>query len=191
MNMFIKLFLPLLILLQFACGSSDSDESVNKPSRKKGESPLGTLLFLIEAPVQAQEFRSVHYPVPGRKVLALGQKIAFIDREVIVGHCYKFVDEVYNRSGYTNDRRKVVFSGDPRGPYADPKLVRPGDWIMHVNLEFNNVGHSCIFVRWLDRKNHVGCMLDYAGMMRREPATYRAHQLTKIFTILRGQSAEK
>ena len=186
MKSLIKLFLPAVALAVLSCTQSSSREMVNS-SPPKGESFLGSFLFLVEEPLQAREFKSRHYPLPGRKVLAQGQKMAFIDREIIVGNCSDFVEAVYTRAGYTPDKRITVFSGSHQGPYADPKLLKPGDCVSHINLEFQHNGHVGIFVRWLDKENQVACMLDYVGMMRREPGNYKPHQLTKVYRISRGK----
>ena len=182
-----KLFLPLLLLANFACTASDSRELISRPARMKGGSPLKSLLFLIEEPVQAREFKSPYYPIPGRQVLAEGEKMAFIDKEVIVGHCYQFVEAVFERAGYPTEKRMLVFNSGHQGPFADPDMLKPGDWVSHINLEYENNGHVGIFVRWIDRKRTFACMLDYVGEMRAEPGNYKYHKLTKIYRIYRAK----
>ena len=190
MRLYVKIPTMIFILLLFTCYSFFRQEFPVSEMDKNGRS-YRTEFFSFMDMLGAQEFPPEHCPIPGKKVLALGQKIAFVDREVIRGSCYRFVETVYNRAGYTADRRTIVFSRDRRGPFADPKIIKPGDWVMHVNLEFRYVGHSCIFVQWLDRKKHVGQMLDYVGMNRKQPASYRAHRLSRVFKIIRGHHPEQ
>lgn len=122
---------------------------------------------------------------PGARVLETARRMAEVNKEVMIGSCWDFVQAVFQRAGYEQQRRHRVFIGKPRGPYADPRLIQPGDWIMHVNLEFGGVHHSAIFVRWLDWQEKVALMWGYAGMKRAVPPTSQRHRLLKVFGILR------
>jgi hypothetical protein len=123
---------------------------------------------------------------PGERVLETGKKICFSDRKIIMGSCWDFVNAVYNEAGYTGNRRLTIFKRQGGGAFADTNIFRPGDWLMHINLEFGNVEHSGIFVKWEDRANNIATMLDYAGMNRAEAGKYRTHNLSKVFLVLRA-----
>lgn len=127
---------------------------------------------------------------PGQAVLSAGHRIAIAEKRVIQGSCWDFVNAVYLAAGFPEAGRASVFRGSQAGPYADPSLVRPGDWVMHRNLEYGEVEHSSIFVRWLDRDRSLALTLDYAGMNRNVPGRYSEHRYTKIFAILRPATRE-
>lgn len=122
---------------------------------------------------------------PGLKVLMVGQEVAFVQKELVVGSCWDFVNMIYNNAGYPSKKRKTVFHSQKSGPYADINQIRVGDWIMMLNQEFNNVEHSCIFVKWVDKFNKIAMTLDYVGMKRHELGKYDQHNLSKVFAILR------
>lgn len=122
----------------------------------------------------------------GRRVVATGKRLAFQERRIYRGSCYTFVDGVYKEAGYPPTRRHIVFKGSSRGPYADPNLLRPGDWVWHVNYEFGGVGHSSIFIKWIDRDRKMAQTLDHAGMNRAEPGKYRNHSMAGVFRITRA-----
>ena len=124
-------------------------------------------------------------PDPGQEVLAAGNKLVFADRQMVVGSCWDFVNAVYYAAGYPPDRRQSVFHGRQKGPYANLRLLRPGDWVMHVNYELGRIGHSGIFVRWLDRRRSLALMLDYVGMHRRVMGKLSEHNLSRVFAVLR------
>jgi hypothetical protein len=127
----------------------------------------------------------------GAKVLAAARQLAFVEKKIIRGSCWDFVHAVYTRAGFPQGKRHYVFRGKKRGPYADPAIIQPGDWLYHVNLEYHNVEHSCIFVRWLDRRKRLAQTIDYAGMKRREPGKRRRHRLVKVFTVIRAGRKKK
>ena len=123
---------------------------------------------------------------PGQKVLRTGQKLAIDRKIIIIGNCWDFVNAVFIEAGYPQGKRKIIFQGSTKGPYADPELLKPGDWVMHINMEYNGVDHSSIFVRWVDRGRHIAKVMDYAGMNKVQPGGYDEHAYTKIFCILRA-----
>ena len=124
---------------------------------------------------------------PGSKVVAAGYRIACEEKRIIKGSCWDFVNVVYNEAGYPQKWRTTVFEGKREGPYADPDLLKPGDWVMHWNLEYTKVNyeHSSIFVEWKDREGRVAKTLDYAGLDRLVPGKYTYHSYLKIFGITR------
>lgn len=140
-----------------------------------------SLIFSPAALLQAEGYSDVR----GKKVLNTAYRMAFVEKKVFSGSCYDFINAAYNQAGFTAKLRKTVFSGSRKGPYADINLFRPGDWVMHINLEFHSVEHSVIFVRWKDKARKIAVTLDYAGMKRREPGKYRDHDLSKVFRLIR------
>ena len=134
---------------------------------------------------EARDFAdSSNLLMPGYKVLETGFKMSLIDKTIIKGSCWDFVNEVYKRSG-VDEKKSVVFRSQKKGPYANEKLVRPGDWIYHINYQCNNIEHSAIFVCWKDFKNKIAITLSYAGGNRNLPGKYGEYKLSSIYSILR------
>lgn len=125
----------------------------------------------------------------GSKILAVAQKMAIIDKDIVRGSCWDFVNEVYKRAG-TASNKKVVYRSKKGGPYANPSMVKPGDWIYHVNYEYKNVEHSAIFVCWKDFEKRIAITLSYAGMNRNQPAKYGTYSLKGIYSIFRSPVIE-
>jgi hypothetical protein len=126
----------------------------------------------------------------GQRVLLAGERIAFVEKRVMKAGCWDFVNLVYNEAGFPAKARRVVFRGKRSGPYAGPELLRPGDWVMHVNREAANIEHSSIFVRWIDVARRRALALDYVGMKR--PATGRLsrHDYSRIYMVIRPKEAK-
>lgn len=123
---------------------------------------------------------------PGGKVLQAA--VTMIDeKEIIVGSCWGYINGVYNKAGFTSDKRESVYRQPETGPFADPTAIRPGDWVAYKNLPYGEIGHSAIFVEWIDFQKRSALTIEYAGMDRREPGRYREADLTKIFGIVRGK----
>lgn len=123
----------------------------------------------------------------GDKILAVAQKMAIIDKSVVKGSCWDFINEVYSRAG-TESNKKTIYRSKKSGPYANPSMVQPGDWIYHVNYEFRNIDHSAIFVCWKDFEKKIAITLSYAGMNRNQPAKYGTYNLKGIYSIFRNSS---
>jgi hypothetical protein len=123
----------------------------------------------------------------GKRVLETGQRLAFEEARIFRGSCWGFVNAVYEEAGYPAAKRVTIFRRQGNGAYADPALLAPGDWVMHINLEYGNVDHSAIFIDWIDRENLIARTLDHAGMNRPEPGKYRDHSMAKVFLIQRAQ----
>jgi len=124
----------------------------------------------------------------GRKILATGREMTIDNREIVRGSCWDYSNAVYTRSGYPNDRksRVVVFKGTKsKGPYADAKLIKPGDWLYYINHSYNGIEHSAIFVKWIDFDSRSALMLSYGGEKRNEPARYLTYDLSNVYQIIR------
>ncbi|WP_457608241.1 hypothetical protein [Nitratifractor sp.] len=122
----------------------------------------------------------------GRRVLRMGRSMVE-SGEILRGSCWSWLDTVYSRAGFPRSRRRVLFAGALRGPYADLSLLRPGDWIYHINHSYHGIEHSGMFVAWLDRKHHKALMLSYGGEGRRRPGRYRPYDITHTYRIIRPE----
>ncbi len=125
---------------------------------------------------------------PGVRVLETGFKMALLEKTIIKGSCWDYINEVYRRSGFA-DQKGTVFRSKKSGPYAAAQLVQPGDWVYHVNHQYNNIEHSAIFVCWKDFKKRIAITLSYAGMNRSLPGKYGEYQLNSIYSIFRPVAA--
>jgi hypothetical protein len=126
----------------------------------------------------------------GQRVLLTGVKIVFVEKRVMKGGCWDFANAVYTEAGFPQKQRKVVFQGTKKGPWAKAALLRPGDWIMHVNREAAGVEHSSIFVRWIDLSARTALALDYAGMNRPAPGRLSRHDYSRVYTVLRPKDVK-
>lgn len=123
---------------------------------------------------------------PALKVLQIGREMSLESKEVVQGGCWNYVDTVYNRAGYSEQKRQVVFQGEREtGLYADREMIRPGDWLFYINHDYREARHSAIFVDWLDYEKQIGLMLSYGGKERGEPARYSAYDLSHVYNIIR------
>ena len=122
---------------------------------------------------------------PGQKIVKTAEKIAIDQKRAVIGSCWDFINAVYNEAGYPENKRVMIFKGSRNGPYANPGELRAGDWVMHINLEFNGVEHSSIFIRWVDRGRKIAKVMDYAGQNKNQPGGYDEHTYSKIFCIVR------
>jgi hypothetical protein len=123
---------------------------------------------------------------PGLKIVKAGKKLAFKNKIIVVGSCWDFVNKVFKSAGYPSKKRKTIFRSRKKGPYASVKMIKPGDWLYHINMEFNGVEHSAIFIKWMNKAKKIAKMLAYAGMRRREPGRYKIHNLSKVYNIIRA-----
>ena len=122
---------------------------------------------------------------PGGKVLKAA--VEMVDEKVItLGGCWTYVNKVYEKAGFPKNKRIEIFKVDQTGPYCNPSLILPGDWIMYRNLPYNEVGHSAIFVEWIDFERRSALTIEYVGSNRKIPGRYREADITKIFGLYRG-----
>jgi len=123
----------------------------------------------------------------GLKILQTGYQMALIDMSIIKGSCWDFVNVVYNRSGFAN-AKQTIFSSQKKGPYAASSMVKPGDWIYHINHQFNNGEHSAIFICWKDFAKRIAITLSYVGMNRNAPGHFGEYHLDNIYSIFRPKN---
>jgi len=120
----------------------------------------------------------------GHEVLDKAREM--IGRKVIVvGGCWDYINAVYDRTGYPENKRSSVFKTERSGPYADLDLLEPGDWIYFVNHSYGDMEHSGIFVNWTNKITRRARMISYAGENRREPARYMTYDLRSVYSIMR------
>lgn len=117
----------------------------------------------------------------------LGTAVEMIEEEIIVtGACWDYINEVYNKAGFPLEKRKTIFSSSKDGPYANPGLIQPGDWLMYKNLPYGEISHSAIFVEWIDFERRSALTIEYIGRNRDVPGWFREADITKVYGILRG-----
>jgi len=108
-------------------------------------------------------------------------------KTLVVGACWDFVNRAFTDAGFPASKRETVFKGTGKGPYADPTLIKPGDWLYFVNLTFGNVGHSAIFVEWIDFDARSAITIEYIGQKKEMPGRFREYDITKCYAIFRGK----
>ncbi len=123
--------------------------------------------------------------IQDNKILATAHQMAIVEKKIIIGSCYDFVNAVYLRAGFPPKQRKLIFHSPKRGPFADIDLIQPGDWVMHINIEYHLVEHSTIFVDWIDKRRRIALTMNYVGMKRQQPGKYSRHTLSRVFGIIR------
>ncbi len=113
---------------------------------------------------------------PGGKVIktALEKLKAKV---IIKGGCWDWVNYVYKEAGYPEKYRQKIFWGKKKGPYAKASRLKNGDWIMFKNLSYGNVGHSGIFLYWIDYKKRIAMVLSYRGENSETPGRYKAYDI--------------
>jgi hypothetical protein len=121
----------------------------------------------------------------GRLVLETGRRMALVDRVVILGACWDYANAIYKRAGFPANKRKTVFNKPKTGPYADPGLFEPGDFLSYNRDEKGSWVHSAIFVDWTKPGGRVALMLTYVGRRQPIPALYARNDLSRVFRVVR------
>lgn len=123
----------------------------------------------------------------GERILQIGKKMALVDKEIIRGGCWSYIDTIYNRAGYPLKKRKYIFYGKKgKPPYAPLHLIKPGDWLYYINHSYKKSEHSGIFVRWHNRLKKQAVILSYGGENRKKPGRYRIYDISNTYVILRA-----
>lgn len=175
----LKICLTFVGLVCFTMGNSQTNKQLDKSSNN----------FCL---CQNQDTSNyvVTENIGSNRVLEIGMDMALFSKTIILGSCWDFVNEVYKRAGVTASK-KTIFKSKLKGPYANQNLVKPGDWVYHINKSYNNIEHSAIFICWKDFKNKIAITLSYAGMNRSVPANYGTYDLSNIFAIFRPEMEHK
>jgi hypothetical protein len=116
-------------------------------------------------------------------VLKTGYELSFVSKTVIRGSCWDFANEVYKRAGVS---KETLFASSKGKRYADHDMVKPGDWIYHINYAYGNVEHSAIFVCWKDKAARQAITLSYVGRNRSAPGRLEVVDLRSITSIFRS-----
>lgn len=155
------------------------EDDADRAEEEDDEIPAPLSLVLMEAEREATPLAS--------RVLAMGRHMALDIGEILRGACWHYANAVYERAGFPDHsgKRRIVFKGTKKGPYADPSVIQPGDWLYYVNLSYRNIEHSAIFVSWVDQKKRKALMLSYSGGRRREPGRYLTYDLSKVYQVMR------
>jgi hypothetical protein len=121
---------------------------------------------------------------PGAKVIAAALTLVR-SGTVVKGGCWDWVNRAFNDAGYTANKRRAVFQSKPEGPFVNIALIEPGDWISFRNLTYGEIGHSALFVDWIDFDRHSAITLEYAGENREIPGRYREFDIFKCYLVTR------
>lgn len=161
-------------------------KQVNKYSSIQQKYSKSALNQDLEAFLEAAENQA---EFGGRKVLSAGRKMVLQEKAVIRGSCWDYANAIYNRAGYENlkTERQLVFKGTRKGPFAKPQLIKPGDFLSHLNHAHHRGVHSAIFVGWQDYARQQALMLSYAGERKSQPARYKIYDLSNVYQIVRAQ----
>lgn len=123
----------------------------------------------------------------GKKILQTARQMTLINREILPGSCWDYINAVFNRAGFTHKKRTYVFHENyPDGPFANHDDIQAGDWLYFINHSYHDIQHSSLFIGWVDEANSQGLMLSYGGEQRNETARYRVYDLSHVYAIIRA-----
>jgi hypothetical protein len=120
-------------------------------------------------------------------VLQSAYKMSYVDNKVIQGSCWDYVNSVFTRIESGSYKKYDIFLTKKAGPYAPKSMLRPGDWIYHVNYQFYGIDHSAIFICWRDYENSIAITLSYVGMQKWQTAKFGEYDLKSVYGIFRMQ----
>ena len=124
-------------------------------------------------------------PAAGKRILSQAREMTVVNREILPGACWDYINAVYNRAGYPDKARHTVFHSKKAGPYAAVSQILPGDWLYFINHSYHGVEHSSLFVAWADKGAMRAYMLSYPGEQRRETARYLVYDLSNVYQVVR------
>jgi len=180
----------MFVSIEYGCMSLRSSGFRNLSSAGKGStnknSPNGKPYDFSIGSFSAIARQHAEGKSAGSRVLAAAVEM-IDDKFIVVGSCWDYVNKVYDNAGYSANKRANVYYEKEDGPFVNPMLIKPGDWIMFRNLTFANIGHSVIFVEWLDFESRSALTIEYAGLNRKIPGRYREYDITKCFGLVRGK----
>lgn len=102
------------------------------------------------------------------------------------GSCWSYANKLYGLAGFTQTKRKVVYSAKKGTLLKDPSLISPGDWLYHVNYSFRNVEHSAIFVCWKDKANLLAITLSHVGQNKYAGGKFGVYDLKGVYQVTRA-----
>lgn len=124
--------------------------------------------------------------VEGREVLQSARRM-IKNNEIVLGSCWDYIDAIFMKAGFPQNRRMTIFKSKLQGPYVDEVLIEPGDWLYFMNHSYNNVEHSSVFVAWSDFATKQAVMISYAGGNQARPARYKIYDLSSVYNIMRAR----
>jgi hypothetical protein len=162
--------------------TGQTEPRTGDPAPRMGRPARGT--SVKSAAVIAR--RHARGKTPGAKILSVA--VSMVDKKTLVlGACWDFINAVYTKAGFTAKKRLTVYRQPETGPFADPAILKPGDWVMYRNLPYGEIGHSALFVEWIDFDKRSALTIEYVGGKRKIPGRYREADLTKIWGVTRGK----
>jgi hypothetical protein len=191
---------PLLIIFIFSCFFAEAQTATNykidsailsdvKTNKDVAYCPDSLMAKYVKIFAECSCYRNDDLKIKtsklGLKVLNTGYDICTNKKKIIVGSCWTFVNEVYNLAGFPDTKRSVIFRGNYSGPYADSRLLQPGDWVYHVNYSYREVEHSAIFVCWKNYEKRIAIMLGYVGQNRSSVGYYGEFDMRSVYYITR------
>ena len=120
----------------------------------------------------------------GKKILEAASSM-ISNQEIIVGGCWDYINNVYDRVGFSTKDRITVFKSQFKGPYAKTESIQPGDWLYFGNHTYRDSEHSAIFVEWINEAKKEALMISYVGEKKKKPAGYKKFVLNNIYNIVR------
>lgn len=141
--------------------------------------------FLVQSCANVQ----IEMPVESNSALIIETARVMIQdtKQIFTSHCWDFVNEVYNKAGFPNKLRKNVYMAKKEGPYADPELVIPGDWLYITHPNTLN-DHSVLFISWVDsNKKDWANVADYIGGKRPDTGRFHKKDCSQIWGIIRAK----
>lgn len=174
--------IPCSILFSLLCSACASDNPVAKATSEATQNsaaPPAPEQLIVQAENQAS--------LNGQKVLTVLRKM-IENGEIIKGGCWDYLDEGWHRAGFTRAKRRTVFKGSLKhGPYANPDLIKAGDWLYYVNHSYGDIEHSGVFVAWTDKAQYKALIISYPGEQRQEPGRYSVYDISHVYRIIRPQ----
>jgi len=148
---------------------------------------LVMLLPLLSACSQKSEdaFVKARVTPSAYSVLCVGDRM-IKDGVLVKGSCWDYIDATFNRAGCNRSKRVTVFKSRKAGPYANTKIIKPGDWLYFINSSYHNSEHSAIFIKWINYRKRIARMISYQGEGKRKPARYKNYTLHRVYNIMRA-----
>jgi len=148
---------------------------------------IGSMILLLTACSQKtpDAFVKAKVEPSAYRILCAGDRM-IKDGVLVKGSCWDYIDATFKKAGCSRSQRVTIFKSKKRGPYANIKRIQPGDWLYFINSSYHNSEHSAIFIKWIDHKRKIACMLSYQGEGKRKPARYKNYHLGRVYNIMRA-----
>ena len=120
---------------------------------------LVLLIFVSCASQSIIQNETLSSSVGAEKILDTSDSM-ISSQEIVIGGCWDYINEVYNRAGFTSKNRFTAYKSKFKGPYYNSDKILPGDWLYFVNHSYKDIEHSAIFVKWLDKDKKIALMVN-------------------------------